>query len=145
MMRIGRRHSDDRGFTLIELLVVMVILGILAAIAIPLFLSQRRNAWDTSAKSDLRTSAAQEEGYYASALTYGTFAVIDPTSTQIQLSPSVTVTIVWLAPQAFCLSAKSSHSANTYYYDSQAGGLQPQGTPTCPVTNAGVAGDSRTG
>ena len=48
-------QEKDQGFTLIELLVVIIIIGILAAIAIPLFLNQRKKAVDTAARSDVST------------------------------------------------------------------------------------------
>src|SRR5690554_4482786 len=56
--------EKDKGFTLIELLVVIIIIGILAAIAIPVFLNQRERAVDTSVRSDLRTIATELETYY---------------------------------------------------------------------------------
>src|ERR1700742_1184985 len=55
--------NKDEGFTLIELLVVIIIIGILAAIAIPVFLNQRQKGYDAQAKSDLRNMATAEETY----------------------------------------------------------------------------------
>ena len=58
------QENNEGGFTLIELLVVMIIIGILAAIAIPAFLNQKTKAKETSAKSDVSTIGKEIAAYY---------------------------------------------------------------------------------
>jgi prepilin-type N-terminal cleavage/methylation domain-containing protein len=63
---------DQKGFTLIELLIVVVIIGILAAIAIPKFSATREKAYFAAMKSDLKNLASQQEIYYADGYEYST-------------------------------------------------------------------------
>jgi prepilin-type N-terminal cleavage/methylation domain-containing protein len=78
-----------KGFTLIELLIVVVIIGILAAIAIPKFANTKEKAYLSAVKSDLRNIATAEEAYFADNLTYTTAS----TSLDYNTSKSVTVTL----------------------------------------------------
>ena len=72
--KLRERAQNEKGFTLIELLVVILIIGILAAIALPAFLNQREKAQDSEAKSGARTAQTAMETYYTDKQAYTTGA-----------------------------------------------------------------------
>ncbi len=124
------KAKREAGFTLIELLVVVAIIGILAAIAIPVFLNQRNSARDASVKADLNTTAKALETYYTNTGSYPA-ASAELTTLQtdqpIVLSPDNRVA-VWVTGSTYRLFACNGQSGQWYEYDSNKGGMQ--GTTT---------------
>lgn len=92
-----------RGFTLIELLIVVVIIGILAAIAVPKFQNSKGKANAATLKSDLRNLATAQEAYFYENLTYTT----NLTNLNVSLTSGVTVT--WGTVNAGGWAAKLTH------------------------------------
>ena len=144
-----RKAAEERegGFTLIELLVVIIIIGILAAIAIPVFLNQRQKGYDAQAKSDLRNLATIEETYMTDNQHYGTLAEMQAAPYAFKASTNsgaATATVFWRdgskAPTTTEASATggfvlctTAASNNVWVYNSLNGGLQAKGT-ACPAS-----------
>lgn len=82
-------RPEQRGFTLIELLVVVVIIGILAAIAIPKFANTKQRAYRAAMLSDLRNIFTAQESYFADNVTYAT----STSALNFIVTTGVTVTI----------------------------------------------------
>ena len=126
-----RARKPDQGFTLIELLVVVVIIGVLVAIAVPVYLNYRKGAADKSAQSDVRGSISAIEQYYTdNNNTYPPSAASQTTSPvsigtqRITLSDKTTLSYILVTGGASYLvcATNSGGSGKVYLYNSSAGG-----------------------
>ena len=130
-------QEKDKGFTLIELLVVIIIIGILSAIAIPVFMNQRKKAVDAGIKSDLRTIANEMETMYVDDQAYPTGAqsgkTVTLTSTKtttktvaVTVSESTSVYTVTPSANSYVITGINTDKGTntTFTYDSSKGGLQ---------------------
>ena len=120
---------NRKGFTLIELLIVVVIIGILAAIAIPKFANTKEKAYVASMKSDLRNLVTAQEAYFSDNTTY---ASSTGSLTAYNSSTGVTVTITSASGTGW--SATASHNGTTKTCSLWIGtvtGSGNEGEPTC--------------
>jgi type IV pilus assembly protein PilA len=121
------KERREGGFTLIELLVVILIIAILAAIAIPVFLNQRKKGWISQTESALKNAATAQESWLTTSPT-GTYTsdVGELKSEGLKMAPDVdpNLTVVVASGTRYCMTAfhTSIGSADgTYTYDSDVG------------------------
>jgi len=145
LQSIRRRAAEEKGFTLIELLVVILIIGILAAIALPSFINQRTKGQDANAKSYARTAATAEETYYTDNQTY-TGTVSDLTNIESTLTnypngstaPSLAAASGGTLANSYSITVTSKSGGTFTYTRTPTGGI----SRTCAGGSGGCNGGS---
>jgi type IV pilus assembly protein PilA len=129
--KLRTRAQDEKGFTLIELLVVILIIGILAAIALPAFLNQRSKAQDTEAKSAARTAQTALETFYTDEQNYNT-TVAGLVAIEPALAEGVALAGLSITPGAdsYTVTVAQAKTGSTYIIAKDATGAV---TRTCTL------------
>ncbi len=122
--KLRKRAQEEKGFTLIELLVVILIIGILAAIAIPSFLGQRDKANDSKAKANARTVQTALESYYTDTQDYSaaTKAIVKAIEPTLSAVPDADITFT-VAAQNYEVGVASSTGTNFTITRAAGGGV----------------------
>jgi len=120
----------------------MIVIGVLAAIAVPVFLSQRQKAQETALRADLRNIAAQVHAKGLADGTYPTATALNDAGVSLRTSPTVRASVVWTTATDFCLVGTSSGAGpDPTGYGSQVGVFTrifavSAGRPVAPVTTS---------
>jgi type IV pilus assembly protein PilA len=142
--RLRQRSSDEGGFTLIELLVVILIIGILAAIAIPSFLNQKNKANDAAAKSQVRTGETAMETYstdhngeYMNGGTAVTTAEIQTVEPTLKETSSATFAVTAASANGYTITSTSKATGDVFTI---VRGTNGEITRSCTSSSTGCSG-----